>query len=57
MKKKLIEIPEELFKQIEAFRKKECKEVNKEIVFLLTSSVGKKIIVYNAWAKVSSLNY
>jgi len=35
MKKKLIEIPEELFKQIEASAKKNVRSVNKEIVFLL----------------------
>jgi hypothetical protein len=42
MKKKLIEIPEELFKQIEASAKKNVRSVNKQIVFLLTSAVGKK---------------
>ena len=35
MKKKLIEIPEELFKKIEASAKKNVRSVNKEIVFLL----------------------
>ena len=35
MKKKLIEIPEELFKQIEESAKKNVRSVNKEIVFLL----------------------
>lgn len=35
MKKKLIEIPEELFKEIEASAKKNVRSVNKEIVFLL----------------------
>ena len=42
MKKKLIEIPEELFKQIESSAKKNVRSVNKEIVFLLTNAVGKK---------------
>lgn len=42
MKKKLIEIPEDLFKQIEFSAKKNVRSVNKEIVFLLTSAVGKK---------------
>lgn len=35
MKKKLIEIPEELFKQIEESAKNNVRSVNKEIVFLL----------------------
>jgi len=38
MKKKLIEIPEDLFKQIEASAKKNVRSVNKEIVFLLQSA-------------------
>jgi hypothetical protein len=38
MKKKLIEIPEELFKQIEASAKKNVRSVNKEIVFLLQTA-------------------
>lgn len=38
MKKKLIEIPEELFKQIESSAKKNVRSVNKEIVFLLQSA-------------------
>jgi len=42
MKKKLIEIPEEVFNQIELSAKKNVRSVNKEIVFLLTSAVGKK---------------
>ena len=42
MKKKLIEIPEELFNKIEKSAKKNVRSVNKEIVFLLTSAVGKK---------------
>ena len=35
MKKKLIEIPEELFKQIESSAKKNDRSVNKEINHLL----------------------
>lgn len=42
MKKKLIEMPEELFKKIELSAKKNVRSVNKEIVFLLTSAVDKK---------------
>ena len=42
MKKKLIEIPEELFKQIEASAKKNVRSVNKEIVFLLQTATDKK---------------
>lgn len=42
MKKKLIEIPEELFKQIEDSAKKNVRSVNKEIVFLLQSATGNK---------------
>ena len=42
MKKKLIEIPEELFKKIEESAKKNVRSVNKEIQFLLASAVGKK---------------
>lgn len=42
MKKKLILIPEELFKEIEKSAKKNVRSVNKEIVFLLTGAVGKK---------------
>jgi hypothetical protein len=42
MKKKLIEIPEELFKEIEASAKKNVRSVNKEIVFLLASALDKK---------------
>jgi hypothetical protein len=42
MKKKLIEIPEELFEKIEASAKKNVRSVNKEIQFLLASAVGKK---------------
>lgn len=42
MKKKLIEIPEELFKKIEESAKKNVRSVNKEIQFILTSAVGKK---------------
>lgn len=38
MKKKLIEIPEELFKEIEASAKKNVRSVNKEIVFLLQTA-------------------
>jgi len=44
MKKKLIEMPEELFKKIEASAKKNVRSVNKEIQFLLASAVGKKYI-------------
>ena len=42
MKKKLIEMPDKLFKEIEASAKKNVRSVNKEIVFLLTGAVGKK---------------
>lgn len=42
MKKKLIEIPEKLFKQIEASAKKNVRSVNKEIVFLLKSATDNK---------------
>lgn len=42
MKKKLIEIPEALFKQIEASAKKNVRSVNKEIVFLLQTATDKK---------------
>jgi len=42
MKKKLIEIPKELFKQIKASANKNVRSVNKEIVFLLQSSIDKK---------------
>ncbi len=42
MKKKLIEIPEELFKEIEASAKKNVRSVNKEIVFLLQSATDNK---------------
>lgn len=42
MKKKLIEIPKELFKQIEDSSKKNDRSVNKEINHLLKSAVGKK---------------
>ena len=41
MKKKLIEIPEKLFKQIESSAKKNIRSVNKEIQFILASAVGK----------------
>jgi hypothetical protein len=42
MKKKLIEIPIELFKQIETSAKNNVRSVNKEINHLLKSAVGKK---------------
>lgn len=42
MKKKLIEIPEELFEKIEESAKKNVRSVNKEIQFLLASAVDKK---------------
>ena len=42
MKKKLIEIPEELFEEIKASAKKNVRSVNKEIVFLLTCAMDKK---------------
>jgi len=42
MKKKLIEMPEKLFDKIEESAKKNVRSVNKEIVFLLASAVGKK---------------
>ena len=38
MKKKLIELPKELFNQIEASAKKNVRSVNKEIIFLLQSA-------------------
>jgi len=41
MKKKLIEIPEELFKKIKESAKKNVRSVNKEIVFLLKSATDK----------------
>lgn len=42
MKKKLIEIPEELFEKIEASAKKNVRSVNKEIIFLLKSATDNK---------------
>jgi len=42
MKKKLIELPEELFKQIEESAKKNVRSVNKEIHFLLQTAMTKK---------------
>ena len=42
MKKKLIEIPKELFKQIETSAKKNVRSVNKEIVFLLQCATDNK---------------
>jgi len=42
MKKKLIELPEELFKQIEGSAKKNVRSVNKEIQFLLQTTMTKK---------------
>ena len=42
MKKKLIEIPKELFKQIEDSSKKNDRSVNKEINHLLKSALDKK---------------
>ena len=42
MKKKLIEIPKELFKQIEDSSKKKDRSVNKEINHLLKSALDKK---------------
>ncbi len=42
MKKKLIEIPEELFKKIEESAKKNVRSVNKEIVFLLHYATDNK---------------
>ena len=41
MKKKLIEIPQELFEKIEASAKKNVRSVNKEIVFLLQTAADK----------------
>ena len=42
MKKKLIEIPKELFNKIEASAKENDRSVNKEINHLLKSALGKK---------------
>ena len=42
MKKKLIEIPIELFNQIEASAKNNVRSVNKEIIFLLQSATDNK---------------
>ena len=42
MKKKLIEIPKQLFNIIDASAKKNDRSVNKEINHLLKSAVGKK---------------
>jgi hypothetical protein len=42
MKKKLIEIPKELFDKIEESAKKNERSVNKEIIHLLKNAVGKK---------------
>lgn len=41
MKKKLIEIPQELFKEIESSAKKNDRSVNKEITNLLKKAVKK----------------
>ncbi len=41
-KKKLIELPIELYEQIEASAKNNVRSVNKEIVFLLQSATDKK---------------
>ena len=40
MKKKLIEIPKELFDKIEGSAKKNVRSVNKEIIFLLQSATN-----------------
>tara|TARA_R110000796_G_C14270457_1_gene401195 strand:+ start:435 stop:563 length:129 start_codon:yes stop_codon:yes gene_type:complete len=42
MKKKLIEIPKELFDKIEVSAKKNVRSVNKEIIFLLQSATDNK---------------
>ena len=42
MKKKLIEIPEDLFKKIEESATNNVRSVNKEIVYLLSKAVAKK---------------
>lgn len=42
MKKKLIEIPADLFKKIEESAAKNVRSVNKEIVYLLSKAVAKK---------------
>ena len=42
MKKKLIEIPTDLFQQIEKSADKNERSVNKEITFLLKSALAKK---------------
>ena len=40
MKKKLIEIPKELFEKIEYSAKKNDRSVNKEITYLLKKAIG-----------------
>ena len=42
MKKKLIEIPEELFKKIEESAKNNIRSVNKEIIYLLQYATDDK---------------
>jgi hypothetical protein len=42
MKKKLIELPKDLFQQIEKSAYKNERSVNKEITFLLKSALAKK---------------
>ena len=42
MKKKLIEIPKELFDKIEGSAKENLRSVNKEIIFLLQSATDSK---------------
>jgi uncharacterized protein involved in propanediol utilization len=42
MKKKLIEMPVELFKKVEVSAKKNDRSVNKEIIHLLKNAVDKK---------------
>jgi len=42
MKKKLIELPKELFDKIEKSAKKNVRSVNKEIIFLLQSVMDNK---------------
>jgi hypothetical protein len=41
MKKKLIEIPTELFEKIESLSKENDRSVNKQIVFLLRKALDK----------------
>jgi hypothetical protein len=42
MKKKLIELPTELFEKVEADAKKNARSVNKQILFLIQQGTDKK---------------